>query len=133
MTPQAWKKVVDDLIEGGEIEKTGQKRGTRYRYVDAPVPEPTPVDATADYSDSDETEAERYGAVLDYLADHPGWHARSEVLAEVELMDAEWTQAIADLVEAGEVEKKGEKRGTRYRLKGDVGQLVVSWMSERPV
>ncbi len=49
------------------------------------------------------------------LDGHPGWHARAAVLADVALTEAEWNQVTGVLAETGEVERKGEKRGTRYR------------------
>ena len=54
-------------------------------------------------------------AVLDYLRTHSGWHAKSDVLASVDLPAAQWSATISDLVERGLVERKGQKRGTRYR------------------
>lgn len=53
--------------------------------------------------------------VLDWLRNHPGWHGRSDVTGPLGLTDAEWREAIQWLEQSGQVERKGIKRGTRYR------------------
>jgi hypothetical protein len=64
------------------------------------------------------TPAER---ILGWLRERPGWHARADVLAELDdLSAAQWNEAIRELVSFGEVERRGEKRGTRYRASPDV-------------
>src|SRR5690606_26290505 len=55
-------------------------------------------------------------SILDYLRAHPGWHAKSDVLGATGLADGQWNTTIGDLVAQGHVERKGEKRGTRYRV-----------------
>jgi hypothetical protein len=55
-------------------------------------------------------------AILNYLRAHPGWHAKSDVLGATGLTDGQWNTTIGDLVAQGHVERKGEKRGTRYRV-----------------
>ena len=72
----------------------------------APAAEP-PLDSQA-------TPAECIRAWLDT---HPGWHARAEIIDDLDLSPGEWNPAIRELVEFGEVERKGRKRGTRYRAK----------------
>ena len=54
-------------------------------------------------------------SVFDFLRANSGWHAKSDVLASVDLPAAQWSATISDLVERGLVERKGQKRGTRYR------------------
>jgi type I restriction enzyme S subunit len=50
-----------------------------------------------------------------YLKEHPGWHAKSAVLAATGVDAAAWNAAIKALLEAGAVERQGEKKGARYR------------------
>jgi len=94
----------------------------------SPAPPPSADDepdvlAGEDAEESVE-EADPRRLVLSWLEDHPGWHARADVLADVGLSDAEWNQAIGDLVASGEVERTGEKRGTRYCWRGHEGRLL---------
>ncbi|MCP3962315.1 MAG: N-6 DNA methylase [bacterium] len=59
--------------------------------------------------------------ILAWLRAHPDWHARAEVLAALgDLSASQWSSAIRELAEFGEVEKMGEKRGTRYRIRPSV-------------
>ncbi len=77
----------------------------------AEVAEPAPP--YGDPQASGVTPADR---ILTWLRDHPGWHARGDIPAAAgDLSAGEWNSAIRKLVEFGEAEKKGEKRGTRYR------------------
>lgn len=99
LTPQDWNPAIKELVTFGEVEKKGEKRGARYRLV-------------PDYS------AHR---LLDWFEANPGWHGRGDVLEALALSVAEWSEAIRELVELGEVEKKGEKRGTRYKGKSADG------------
>lgn len=62
-------------------------------------------------------------ASLAWLRDHSGWHARADILAALDDLSAgKWNSAIRELVEFGEVEKKGQKRGTRYRASLKAGE-----------
>ena len=71
-------------------------------------------------------------AVVEYLAAQASWCSRADVMASVELTAGEWNRAIGEVVDSGEVERKGEKRGTRYRWRGDDRSLVAWWFSENP-
>jgi hypothetical protein len=55
-------------------------------------------------------------AIVEYLKAHPGWHAKSDILAATGITDGQWNTAITDLISVGKVERQGERRGTRYRL-----------------
>lgn len=57
-------------------------------------------------------------AVVEYLKTHSGWHAKSDIVAAIGITDSQWNASIADLLAGGKVERRGEKRGTRYRFKG---------------
>ena len=55
-------------------------------------------------------------AIREVLARFPGGAAKSDVLSATGIPDATWTAAIAQLLATGDVERQGEKRGTRYFL-----------------
>lgn len=55
-------------------------------------------------------------AIVEYLKAHPGWHAKTDVLAATGITDGQWNAAIADLIAGGRVERQGERRGARYRI-----------------
>ncbi len=57
-------------------------------------------------------------AVRDAIAASPGGASRAEVMDSTGISATEWNAAIAALLEQGEVVRTGEKRGTRYFLKG---------------
>lgn len=56
--------------------------------------------------------------IAEHLKAHPGWHAKSEILAATGIADSQWNAAIADLIAGGKVERQGEKRGARYSYVG---------------
>lgn len=56
--------------------------------------------------------------ILDFLRMRPGWHTKADVLAATGITDGQWNTAIADLLADGQVERQGERRGTRYRAAG---------------
>ena len=58
-------------------------------------------------------------AILDFLRTHPGWHAKSDVLAATGIPDGQWNAAIADLLAGSQVERQGERRAARYRAIDD--------------
>lgn len=55
-------------------------------------------------------------AIVEYLRAHPSWHAKADVLAATGITDGQWCAAIADLIASGKVERRGERRGARYRF-----------------
>lgn len=58
-------------------------------------------------------------AILTYLISHSGWHAKADVLAATSITVGQWNTAIAELLTGGQVERMGERRGTRYRAIND--------------
>ncbi|MFD0666099.1 Eco57I restriction-modification methylase domain-containing protein [Ramlibacter sp. MAHUQ-53] len=56
-------------------------------------------------------------AILDFLGAHDGWHAKADVLAATGITDGQWNAAIADLISDNRVERQGERRGARYRIR----------------
>ena len=55
-------------------------------------------------------------AIVEYLKAHPGWHAKSDILATIGIPDGQWSISIAELISNGKVERQGERRGARYRF-----------------
>lgn len=53
-------------------------------------------------------------AIHNWLQAHPGLHARSAILAGTGVEATAWNAAIKALLEAGQVERQGEKKGARY-------------------
>ena len=53
--------------------------------------------------------------ILGFLNTNSGWHAKTDVLAATGITDGQWNAAITDLVAGGKVERRGERRGARYR------------------
>jgi len=56
--------------------------------------------------------------LLDYLRHHPGWHGKDALLTATRLPDNRWNAEIKRLIDSGQVEREGEKRGARYRFRG---------------
>ena len=54
--------------------------------------------------------------ILGFLSAQGGWHAKADVLAATGITDGQWNAAITDLITGGKVERKGERRGARYRF-----------------
>jgi hypothetical protein len=78
----------------------------------------------SDTSDlSDETLSDSNGlsiaaqALLAWFRQQADWRSRSDVLKNTGFTPSGWPQAVQELLEAGLVERTGEKRGTRYRAK----------------
>ena len=57
--------------------------------------------------------------VLRFLTKNRGWHAKADILAATGLTDGQWNVAITDLVARDLLVRQGERRGARYRLRGD--------------
>ncbi len=53
--------------------------------------------------------------ILDFLCANPHWHAKADVLAATNITDGQWNTAISGLITGSKVERKGERRGARYR------------------
>ncbi len=114
-TPE-WNVAIRDLVDSGEVERKGRKRGTRYRLMGssetADEPEWTAAEASVDPAST--TPADQ---IVAWLQEHSGWHSRAEILDALgDVSSSDWNQAIRELVSFGEVGRKGEKRGTRYRF-----------------
>jgi len=53
--------------------------------------------------------------IKNYLHAHPGWHGKAAILEATGVDAGAWNAAIKALLEAGKVERQGEKKGARYR------------------
>jgi hypothetical protein len=60
---------------------------------------------------------EMFDAIKATLAHFPQGASKSQVVDGASLPDGAWTAAIQVLLDQGEVERQGERRGTRYFLK----------------
>lgn len=56
-------------------------------------------------------------ALLSWFRSSTDWRSRAEALDALKFSTPEWNQTIQELLDAGLVERTGEKRGTRYRAK----------------
>ena len=66
------------------------------------------------------TKSNQWGSVpidqiLAWLEAHPGWHGKAEIVAGSGIDEADWKKAIDELLEEGSIERKGERRGAKYR------------------
>lgn len=54
-------------------------------------------------------------AILAFLQQaHDGWHAKADILEATGIAAGQWQAAINALLDAGKVERQGERRGARY-------------------
>lgn len=56
-------------------------------------------------------------SIADYLGTHPGWHSKDAILSATGFPENRWNVAIRELLDSGQVERQGEKRGARYQAK----------------
>lgn len=66
--------------------------------------------------DTDQQLADVKAKILDHLHRH-GTSARAYILFSTGIPESSWSEAIRSLLAEGEIEREGEKRSTRYRLK----------------
>jgi len=129
------------LLERIRAEKASQEPPRRRRRSSTSSPRPAKADAPSPAEPSPQPErpeekaepsGDVSGWVKNWLSENPGWHARADVIAAVEIDVGDWNRAIEELLASGEVERTGEKRGTRYRFRGDDRSLVAWWFAEHP-
>ena len=117
---QRYEKEVAQGLHGKTSSKgSTRKLGTRApaKQTKATNTQQTGLDlGTSSAHSSYTVDGEPAKAILGYLRAHPGWHAKGDVLASVDFPAAQWSATISDLVDRGLVERKGQKRGTRYRI-----------------
>lgn len=54
--------------------------------------------------------------IVDYLKNRTGWHSKDAILSGSGFPENRWNAAIRELLERGEIERQGERRGAKYRL-----------------
>jgi len=122
---QRYEEEVAQGLHGPTAGTTRRTTRTRRTVEDAPTQsalafDQTPASAAPrpamrSSSSTQTTDTAPAHAILDYLRAHPGWHAKSDIIAATGLTDGQWNAAVADLVATGRVERQGERRGARYR------------------
>lgn len=56
-------------------------------------------------------------ALLSWLQQNPDWHGKEAILSGSGYPENRWNQGIKALLDSGRVERMGERRGARYRIK----------------
>ena len=59
-----------------------------------------------------------HSPIFEFLATNPGWHSKDEILKATGFPNNRWTVAIRELLDSGQVNRHGEKRGAKYRFAG---------------
>ena len=54
-----------------------------------------------------------------YLRQHPGWHGKDAIINGSGCPPERWNVAIKTLLDSGLIEREGERRGAKYRLRAD--------------
>lgn len=113
-TSPAVKDALQNLLTapalGGSARAPRAATPRRATPTEEPAPTPTPRSRGAI---SEETLA----AIKEALVSYPQGASKADVLEATNLTDAAWNTAIQVLLDRGEVERRGEKRGARYFLK----------------
>lgn len=53
--------------------------------------------------------------IVDYLNAHPGWHSKEAILSATVFPENRWNAAMRELLDSGQVQRQGEKRGAKYQ------------------
>jgi hypothetical protein len=113
-TSPAVKDALQSLLTapalGGSARAPRAATPRRAAPAEEPGPAPTPRSRG---TISEETLA----AIQEALVRYPQGAAKADVLDATNLTDAAWSTAIQILLDRGEVERRGEKRGARYFLR----------------
>lgn len=101
---------------GGAPGVTGlTDEGTLFgQDLEQPLPPQRPADrATQDAPGNGQASA----AILTFLRANKDWHGKSAILQGSGVDAKEWNAAIKELVDAGKIERQGEKKGAKYRVR----------------
>lgn len=113
-TSPAVKDALQSLLTapalGGSARAPRAATPRRAAPTEEPAPAPTPRSRGM-------VSEETLAAILEALVRYPQGAAKADVLEATNLTDAAWSTAIQILLDRGEVERRGEKRGARYFLK----------------
>ena len=74
-----------------------------------------PPDTPEPFTSGNQWGSEPIDQVLAWLEAHAGWHGKREIITGCGIQEAEWKKAIDYLLEEGFVERRGERRGAKYR------------------
>lgn len=96
-------------ITGGRLDRKPQRRSTANPYS-------SQKGFDFDLDSNAKNPAEK---ILTALVSNGEWLAKSEVIAATGITDGQWNTAINELLASGQVERQGERRGTRYRATND--------------
>lgn len=107
-TSPAVKAALASLLSAPSPKGSARKRGSRAAKKRATPATPSPAKASADLDEA------TLATIRHAIAQVAGGASKSDVLAATGISNAEWTRAIALLLERGEVTQSGQKRGTRY-------------------
>jgi hypothetical protein len=55
-------------------------------------------------------------SIVEYLRVNAGWRSKDEILTATAFPENRWNVVIRELVDSGQVNRQGEKRGAKYRL-----------------
>jgi hypothetical protein len=110
------EEVAEGLHEKKASKPTAAKR----------TPKPAPIGAKpqtdlfghAQLDVFEQAESQPPADLLDYLRQHPGWHGKDTLLTATGFPDHHWNAEIERLIDGGQVEREGERLGTRYRFRG---------------
>lgn len=118
-TSPAVKAALKDLLSAATPAagkgRKASKRGASPRSAKPPAAPRTAEDATPSHA-IDEATLSAVKAAIARVADGA---SKADVLAATGLSDADWSKAIAVLLDRGDVTRSGQKRGTRYHSRGD--------------
>lgn len=88
-------------------------------WIDVPTPAYPPAQASPAMAVRERgTPYDPVTAVLEWMRANTGWHSPAEIKDALNLDRTTWTRTIRALVAAEQVERKGERRGTKYRVSG---------------
>ena len=121
-------KLYAEEVAAGLHDKGKKKKGKKEKRRKKPAAQKKPV--TLSLFGEDETESSPVEPVRhqSQAGDSPeetvfaalqatqGWQSKAEILSGSGITTAQWIRVINALIEKKHVERKGQKRGTRYRL-----------------
>ncbi len=101
---------------GGAPGVTGlTDEGTLFgQDLEQPLPPQRPADRATQGAPGN---GQASAAILTFLRANKGWHGKSAILEGTDVDAGDWNAAVKELVDAGKVERQGEKKGAKYRVR----------------
>lgn len=116
------ERYAQEVAQGLHGRTTGRATSRSSQSRRATSAEPVQPAFNFDVSTSSTSDANgSIAEILEFLVAHSGWHAKADIFSGTNISDAQWELAIDDLIASGKVERQGEKRGTRYRVRREGG------------